>query len=77
MSFWTAIALIVLIATLGRIYSARQKTLRRNPVAPDSGEAARLRAEVARLNDRIKVLERLATDPAKRLSDEIDALKDK
>ena len=57
MSFWTAIALIVLIATLGRIYSARQKTLRRNPVAPDGSEAARLRAEVARLNDRIKVLE--------------------
>ncbi len=77
MSFWTAIFLIVLVATLGRAYSARQRTLRRDKVAPDSGEAARLRAEVTRLNDRIKVLERLATDPAKRLSDEIDALKDK
>jgi hypothetical protein len=37
-------------------------------------EAERLRGEVARLNERIQVLERLATDPAKRLSDEIESL---
>lgn len=37
-------------------------------------EAERLRGEVARLNERIQVLERLATDPAKRLADEIDSL---
>ncbi len=37
-------------------------------------EAERLRGEVTRLNERIQVLERIATDPAKRLSDEIDAL---
>ena len=43
----------------------------------DGAEAATLRGEVARLNKRIQVLERLATDPGKRLGDEIDALKDK
>ena len=42
----------------------------------ESAENTRLQSEVARLNERIRVLERLATDPAKRLSDEIDSLKD-
>ena len=47
------------------------------PPGDDGAEAARLRNEVTRLNERIQVLERLATDPGKRLADEIDALKDK
>ncbi len=76
--------LIVLIVTIGRVLRARYgdtPARRRRGIMspPDDGasaaEAARLRAEVTRLNDRIQVLERLATDPAKRLSDEIDALK--
>ena len=39
-------------------------------------ENAELRATVAKLEDRLKVLERIATDPAKRLSDDIESLRD-
>jgi hypothetical protein len=38
-------------------------------------EAERMKSEIKRLNDRLAVLERIATDPAKRLADEIDSLK--
>ena len=78
------VVMIVLIVTIGRVLAGRMgkhgavaKGLSGNS---DDGasvaEAARLRSEVTRLNERIQVLERLATDPAKRLSDEIDSLKD-
>lgn len=75
------VVLIVAIVTIGKVLSGRygtkdtRKALKSS--ASDDGENMRLQSEVARLNDRIRVLERLATDPAKRLSDEIDALKDK
>ena len=75
------VVLIVAIVTIGRVLSNRYggKDLRRASKgelpAADSGENLRLQSEVARLNDRIRVLERLATDPAKRLSDEIESLK--
>lgn len=39
-------------------------------------ENAQLKATVGRLEERLKVLERIATDPAKRLEDEIDSLRD-
>ncbi len=81
------VVLIILIVTIGRVVSARMgirtdraktRALMRGEAPDDSvavAEAARLRNEVTRLNERIQVLERLATDPAKRLSDEIDSLK--
>lgn len=84
------VVLIVLIVTIGRVAAGRvgnrREALRaamrgETPAAIEDGaggaEAARLRHEVTRLNERIQVLERLATDPSKRLADEIDALKDK
>lgn len=82
------VVMIVAIITVGRVLRARygdtpDKSLRavRRLVGKDDdgtdAENQRLQAEVARLNDRIRVLERLATDPAKRLSDEIESLKDK
>ncbi len=37
---------------------------------------AMLRSKVARLEERMAVLERIATDPAKRLSAEIESLRD-
>ena len=57
-----------------------------NPVHPRSGkddeatkalvaENKQLKETVERLEERLKVLERIATDPAKRLSDEIDKLR--
>ena len=38
-------------------------------------ENEQLKATVEKLEDRLKVLERIATDPTKRLSDEIDSLR--
>ena len=69
------VVLIVLIVTIGRTYRSRYKAMGELPPGPDP-EAERLKREVTRLNERIAVLERLATDPAKRLSAEIDALED-
>ena len=77
------VVLIVAIVTIGRVLSGRfgnrdqRRALKMGLLqpAPDNGETLRLQSEVARLNDRIRVLERLATDPAKRLSDEIESLK--
>ena len=52
-----------------------------HPVATDdtkklAAENAQLKATVEKLEDRLKVLERIATDPAKRLENEIDSLRD-
>ena len=78
------VVMIVAIVTIGRVLSGRvsSKRARMQALASDTQddsravvEATRLRGEVNRLNERIQVLERLATDPAKRLSDEIDSLK--
>ena len=53
-----------------------------HPVKPGDEETKALAAEnkelketVSRLEERLKVLERIATDPTKRLSDEIDNLR--
>ena len=40
-----------------------------------ASENKELKATVSRLEDRLKVLERIATDPTRRLSDEIDDLR--
>jgi hypothetical protein len=80
------VVMIVAIVTIGRVISAKygvnawggrkgRRLAAMQQTEAESVEAARLRAEVTRLNDRIQVLERLATDPAKRLSDEIESLK--
>lgn len=41
-----------------------------------SNENAELVGKIDRLQERLAVLERIATDPAKRTADEIDALRD-
>jgi hypothetical protein len=81
------IVLVVLIVIIGRVISAKYgvnawgKRSRRDRdliamphdvVSLEDG--ARMKSEIDRLNARIQVLERLATDPSKRLSDQIDAL---
>lgn len=69
------VVMIVAIVTIGKIIRNRDTA---RAAARGDGlnveEAARLRAEVTRLADRVKVLERLAIDPSKRLADEIAAL---
>ena len=84
--FW---AFILLICVAGMIYSAwKTKHLARHGIyEDDSGKTHRiyddqreaaLQREVEELRERIKVLERIATDDrgASRLSAEIDALRD-
>ena len=71
------VVLIVLIVTIGRVYRSRYNADAKMPPPANNADAERLRHEVTRLNERIQVLERLATDPAKRLSAEIDALDDR
>lgn len=81
---------IVLIVTIGRVLSARLgvnprlskrdgkrqgRTLLADSDGVSAAEADRMKAEITRLNERLAVLERIATDPARRLSDEIESLK--
>lgn len=85
MNVFEMIVLIILIGTVGRVLSARYgvnawgKRRDRDFIAAPQDvvsieDGARMKSEIDRLNARIQVLERLATDPSKRLSDQIDAL---
>ena len=85
------VVMIVAIVTIGRVLSNRygggvsrrdarraalaQMLQPRQPDAVSAEEADRMKNEIRRLNDRLAVLERIATDPAKRLSDKIESLK--
>lgn len=71
------VVLIVAIVTIGRILRERYRAMSRLPDPAGLEDNARMRGEIARLNERIQVLERLATDPSKRLADQIDALAEK
>lgn len=52
-------------------------TVHKQDAATDKlmAENAELKANVDRLEDRLKVLERIATDPSRRLADDIDNLR--
>lgn len=82
---------IIAITTLGWIITTAIRAKHGYPLTDDWGntvepkpredgklaqENAELRATVSKLEDRLKVLERIATDPAKRLSDDIERLRD-
>jgi hypothetical protein len=91
MNQYEMIVLIVATVIIGRIVMARMgggnRLSRREEKraalaamlqpqgAVSAEEAERMKSEIKRLNDRLAVLERIATDPAKRLADEIDNLK--
>jgi hypothetical protein len=91
MSFWTAIVLIVAISTLSGVLIERYKAMGRINAgrAKDAEPAAdALRAaerrELEDLRERIKVLERIATDhnssaaqETRRVAEEIEALRDR
>ena len=88
MSFWTAIVAIVAIATIAAVMRERYRAMGRiergrQQESEDRISAAEKR-EVEELRERIKVLERIATDgnspsaqETKRISAEIEALRDK
>ncbi|WP_347303409.1 hypothetical protein V5740_01940 [Croceibacterium sp. TMG7-5b_MA50] len=86
MSFWTAIVVLALIWGITSVLRVRHHERLGfatdedgNPIpAPDRERAAELQREVAELRERVRVLERIATDDThgRRLSDQIDRLRD-
>ncbi len=80
MSMWSAIVLIVLIVAVAGIMRARsgggmQPPGNQQDALPGEREAE-LEHEVESLRERVKVLERIATDPARRTAEEIEKLRD-
>ena len=81
MSGWAIVAIVAIVmSALVKIFSRSENQNR----VEDTRETAQLRderdearAELADLRERVKVLERIATDPARRTADEIEALRDR
>lgn len=82
MSFWTAVVLIVLISAVVGVFRSRSGASNEIRHVHDDAEqiaSARereLENEVESLRERVKVLERIATDPARRTAEEIEKLRD-
>jgi hypothetical protein len=86
MGFWEAAVLIVAIVIIGKVMSGGRwnKDTRKwenhsamNPYVRSGQleEAPKLKAEIARLQDRVATLEKLAVDPQQRLAREIEDLR--
>ena len=77
--FIIAIVAIIMIATVlkARYHAQRHDRIGGGGEDSDSGEAARLREEVKKLQERIHVLERITTDRENSLSREIEELRDR
>jgi hypothetical protein len=86
MSMWTAIVVIVAIIGLTEIFKAKHRARHgittdamgnEKPIAPPNNPA--LEREVEELRERVKVLERIATEDreTKLLSAEIESLREK
>lgn len=86
MSFWSAVVLIVVIGCITEMYRERQKSLRAG--RKDSGPLQPLAVdpqaerELAELRERVKVLERIATEAnsadgrrTRAMAEEIEALR--
>ena len=77
MSFWSAIVLIVLITAVAGYFRSRSNGQDRLPEnEATSARERELESEVEQLRERVKVLERIATDPARRTAEEIEKLRD-
>lgn len=85
MSFWTAMVIIVGIIAVAEVLKAKHRA-RHGITEDDTGkehlvqrEDPALKREVEELRERVKVLERIATDgrDTRLLSDEIEKLRDK
>ncbi|HEY8605272.1 hypothetical protein [Tsuneonella suprasediminis] len=88
MSFFSAaVAIVAIIAfSVMRIvrYNTEHRGHRDNPAPENDAEKAALRHEVENLRERVRVLERIATDAnssnaldSRRVADEIEALRDR
>ena len=84
MNLWMMIFLIVLVGVIGNVLSDRYKALGKQADKADPArekaletERDQARGELEQLRDRVKVLERIATDPARRTAEEIEDLRDR
>lgn len=86
MGFWEAAVIIVAIVVVGRVMSGgrwNKETRRWEKYSPENpyvrmgqtDEVPQLRKEITALKDRVVTLEKLATDPGRQLSDEIEKLR--
>lgn len=83
MSFGAALVAIVLILAVSVLLMQYAENRKDRRVGDGEARHDRLekerdeaRQEIAELRDRVKVLERIATDPARRTADEIEKLRD-
>lgn len=72
MSLWDMIAMVVLVSVIGGFLMQRTKSREKIEIARLKSSGASDR--IAALEERVSVLERLATDKRERLKEEIDAL---
>lgn len=86
MDFFEAVVWIVAIVMVGQVMSGgrwNKKTRRWERHSPDNPyvrmgqleDVPQLRKEIAALKERVVTLEKLATDPGRQLSDEIERLR--
>ncbi|MCG2840096.1 hypothetical protein L6Q21_03735 [Sandaracinobacter sp. RS1-74] len=86
MGFWEAVVLIVAIVVIGKVMSGgrwnkeKGRWERHSPDNPyvrasAGDEVTLLRKEIVRLNERVQTLEKIAIDPSRQLSDEIERLR--
>lgn len=88
MHFWTFVFAICALSIIGKIVNSWIRARHGYPIEEGSDlpptstremvamrtENQMLKSTVSRLEDRLKVLERIATDPSRRLANEIDEL---
>ena len=72
------IVLVVMVASVLRsIFGSRRDRKRDQGLIRDDGETRALRDEVARLRDRLEVLERITVEKENSLEREIESLRDR
>lgn len=84
MTFWTMVFLVVLCAIAYNVWTRKHdsshgivRDRRGDPLPPGNAQReAELEREVQQLRERVKVLERIATDPSRRTAEEIEKLRD-
>jgi cell division protein FtsB len=73
MNFWTMVVIVVFLSFAGTVGIMQQvKSMRRQNT--DGEETEKLKAHIADLEERVRTLERIATDKKTKLKDEIETL---